>query len=79
MPYSDIAMCIIGMSLFFNAGKFEARSGAADHAILWAMLSLLVSMLVLWLGGRWIAWFFAQAGLFAGIAVVRALLDGRDT
>lgn len=75
MIYTKIAMCIIGMSLYFNAGKMEARSGAADHSVLWASLSLLTSILSLWAGAGWVLWLIAQIGLLIGIALVRVLLD----
>jgi uncharacterized damage-inducible protein DinB len=75
MIYTKIAMCIVGMSLYFNAGKIEARGGAADHSILWAALSLLTSLFSLWAGAGWVLWLFAQIGLLIGIAVVRVLLD----
>lgn len=68
-------MCIIGMSFFFNAGKMEARSGAADHSILWASISLLTSVLALWAGAGWVFWLIAQAGLFIGIALMRVVFD----
>jgi len=74
--YTQIAMCIIGMSLYFNAGKLEARSGAADHSVLWAALSLVTTLLALWAGAGWLLWAFAQAGLFVGIAIVRVAFDG---
>ncbi|HVF33735.1 MAG TPA: hypothetical protein VND91_00245 [Candidatus Saccharimonadia bacterium] len=77
MPYTQIALCIVGVALFFNAGKLEARSGAADHSILWGALSLLVSVAALAFGGGWPAWLSAQVGLFLGIAIVRAALDAR--
>ncbi|MGH8051356.1 MAG: hypothetical protein ACREPB_11910 [Arenimonas sp.] len=75
MIYTNIAMCIIGMSLYFNAGKIEARSGAPDHSVLWASLSLLTSILVLWAGAGWVLWLIAQIGLLFGIALVRVALD----
>lgn len=68
-------MCIIGMSLFFNAGKIEARGGATDHSILWAALSLLTSVLALWAGAGWVFWLLAQVGLFIGIALMRVVFD----
>ncbi|HVF35500.1 MAG TPA: hypothetical protein VND91_09285 [Candidatus Saccharimonadia bacterium] len=77
MPYTQVALCIVGVALFFNAGKLEARSGAADHSILWSALSLLVSVAVLVLGAGWLAWLIAQLGLFLGIAIVRAALEAR--
>ena len=75
MIYTKIAMCIIGMSLYFNAGKMEARSGATDHSVLWAALSLLTSIFALWAGGGWVLWLIAQIGLLIGIALVRVALD----
>jgi len=75
MIYTKIAMCIIGMTLYFNAGKIEARSGATDHSVLWASLSLLTSILALWAGAGWVFWLIAQIGLLIGIALVRVALD----
>lgn len=77
MPYTQIALCIVGIAFFFNAGKMEAQAGAADHSILWSALSLLVSVAAIALGGGWLAWLIAQIALFLGIAVVRAALEGR--
>jgi hypothetical protein len=77
MPYLEIALCIVGMALFFNAGRLEAERGAPDHSVLWGSLSLLASIAAFGLGGRWLAWGIAQVVLFFGIAAVRALLEGR--
>ena len=77
LPYTQIALCIVGMALFFNAGRMEAQTGAADHSILWGALSLLVSVVAFSLGFGWVAWLIAQAALFVGIAVVRVALEGR--
>lgn len=73
--YAQIAMCIVGMSFYFNAGKMEARNGAADHSVLWASLSLLVSVLALSAGAGWMLWLVAQIGLLIGIALLRVALD----
>ena len=75
--YTQIALCIIGMSLYFNAAKIEARGGAPDRSILWASLSLVVSLIVLWAGAGWILWALAQVALLIGIALVRVALDSR--
>ena len=75
--YTQIALCIVGMSLYFNAGRIEARGGAADHSILWACLSLAVSLVAFWVGAGWILWALAQAALFIGIAVTRVALETR--
>lgn len=77
--YTEIAMCIIGMSLYFNAGKFEARNGAADHSVLWAACSLLTSLAALWAGAGWGFWLLAQFGLLVAITLVRVALDARRT
>ena len=77
MPYTEVGLCIVGMALFFNAGRMEAETGAADHSILWGALSLLVSIAAFGLAGGWIAWLVAQIILFVGIAAVRVMLDGR--
>ncbi len=78
MNYLPIALLIAGMVGFFNAGEWEARDGSPNHRILWATLSLLVSVLVLFVAGLgWLPWLFAQAGLFVGIAAVRVWLEDR--
>lgn len=78
MIYTKIAMCVIGMSFYFNAGKMEARNGAADHSVMWGSLSLLTSIFALWAGAGWVLWLIAQIGLLLGIALVRMALD-RDS
>ena len=74
MPYFEIALCIIGASLFFNAGKLEANTGNADHSVLWAGLSILTSVLALAAGAGWLLWAFAQAMLLLAITLLRTLL-----
>lgn len=76
--YTLVALCIVGMSLFFNAGKFEARSGGPDHAMLWAALSLVTSLLAFWAGAGGILWILSQLALFALIAMARVVLEDRD-
>ena len=78
MFYLKLALCIIGMSLYYNAGKIDARNGQADHSILWASLSLLVSSLAFWAGAGWLLWLLAQIALLIGIALVRVALDMRQ-
>ena len=78
MYYIPIALTLAGMIAFYNAGEWEARDGSPDHGVLWAVLSLAVSMLVLFVAGAgWTLWLLAQAGLFVGIGLVRALLETR--
>ncbi|MFT3669497.1 MAG: hypothetical protein QM795_13180 [Pseudoxanthomonas sp.] len=75
--YTQVALCIVGMSLYFNAGKIEARNGAPDHALLWAALSLVTSLIVFWAGAGWIVWALGQVALLIGVTLVRVALDGR--
>ena len=75
--YTQIALCIVGMSLYFNAGKIEARGGAPDRSILWASLSLVTSLVAFWAGAGWVLWALAQAALLISIALARVALDGR--
>lgn len=75
--YTQIALCIIGMSLYFNAGKIEAREGAPNHSVLWAALSLVTSLVACWAGAGWMLWALAQVGLLVVITLARVALDGR--
>jgi hypothetical protein len=79
MNYVSIALTIAGMIVFFNAGEYEARDGSPNHRALWATLSLLISVLVLFVAGfGWLPWLMPQVGLFVGIAAVRVLLEDRE-
>jgi hypothetical protein len=76
--YAQIAMCIVGMSLYFNAGKIEARSGKPDNSVLWASLSLVTSLAAFWLGAGWLLWGLSQLLLLVAITLGRVALDGRS-
>ncbi len=73
----EVILTIAGMSAFFGAGEYESRDGGANHRMLWACLSLLVSVLTLYLGAGLIGWLLAQGALLIGIAVVRVWLEDR--
>lgn len=75
MFYFKVALCIIGMSIYYNAGKIDARNGEADHSVLWAALSLLTSFLVFWMSAGWLLWLIAQLVLLIVIALVRVALE----
>jgi uncharacterized membrane protein HdeD (DUF308 family) len=76
MNYVAIALTIAGVIAFFNAGEWEASDGSPNHRVLWGTLSLLISVLVLFVAGwSWLPWLFAQVGLFVGIAAVRVLIE----
>ena len=76
MSYAPIAMCLIGVLFYFNAGRLEARDGSADRSLLWAALSLLTSVVAISLGAGWMLWFVAQLVLLVAIAVIRVVLEG---
>ena len=76
--YAQIALCIVGMSLYFNAGKLESRSGAPDHSVLWAALSLVTSLAAFWGGAGWVLWAVSQVALLVAIALGRVALDSRS-
>ena len=66
-------LALVCVLAFYGAGRQEGRFGGHDHALSWAVLSILTSALVmLVLHGTW-AWLLAsQVALFVGIGVVRA-------
>ncbi|MGQ0800906.1 MAG: hypothetical protein ACT4NL_12430 [Pseudomarimonas sp.] len=75
MPYLQIGLCIVGASLFFNAGRIEADAGRANHALLWAALSVLTSVLAFAAGAGWVGWLLAQGTLMVVIAMLRLVLS----
>ena len=78
IDYVAVALTIAGFALFFNAGEWESREGAPNRRVLWSMLSLLVSVLVLFVAHLgWVGWAIGPAGLFLGIAAVRVWLEER--
>jgi hypothetical protein len=72
-----VILTIAGMAAFFGAGEYEAREGAPNHRVLWAGLSLIISVLSLSLGAGAIGWLLCQAMLLVGIAAVRVWLEDR--
>lgn len=61
---------------FFRAGSFESVGAARDYSFPWALMSALISALVLlWLEGSWVFLLIAQIGLFLGIGIYRAIRD----
>ena len=77
--FIPFALAVAGMIVFWNAAEWEARDGSPHHGLLWASLSLLISVLTLFVAG-WTAvpWLLTQAGLFIGIAAARVWLEDRD-
>ncbi|HTA65777.1 MAG TPA: hypothetical protein VK753_09740, partial [Xanthomonadaceae bacterium] len=74
----EVMLAVAGMIVFWNAAEWESRDGNPHHGVLWTALSLLLSVLVLFvLGWSAIPWLLVQAGLFIAIAAVRVLLEDR--
>lgn len=74
----DAALSIAGMIVFWNAAEWEARDGSPHNGVLWAGVSLLVSLLILFVfGWDWLPWLLTQGGLFVGIAAARVWLEDR--
>ena len=62
-------MMVVCAIFFYRAGVFEDGPG-----ILWAALSVLISILIWqWLGGGLFAMLLGQMGLFVGITVFRGI------
>jgi hypothetical protein len=71
-----IILTIAGISCFYGAAEYEARDGGRHHGILWAGLSSLISVVLLFeLGSGLLPWLLAQAGLFVGIGLMRVWLE----
>jgi hypothetical protein len=69
VPSFALVGVVVFAIFFYRAGEFEDAPG-----LLWAALSVLVSVLVL----RWLRWgmlglLLGQAGLFVGIAAYRVI------
>ena len=65
----DFILMVVFAIFFYRAGVFDG-----GPALLWAALSVLISLLV-WQGLRWglVAMILGQAGLFVGIGVFRVI------
>ena len=69
MPYTSIAFVVVFAVLYYRTAESED-----GPALLWATLSVVISLATLfYLGWRWLGALLAQGGLFLGIAMVRGL------
>ena len=69
----ELMLALVCAVTFFRAGRFESDGEAYDYSFLWALMSALLSALVLVVFKA--AWLVRQVGLFLGIGVYRALRD----
>lgn len=74
--HSPILLAVVCAYTYYVLGAYEAQQGSNHNGLLWAVLSLLVSLAVLGLfKGGWGVLLMAQTALFIGIAVFRAMRE----
>lgn len=79
MPYLEIAIALVFATAFVKGGEMEKRGGRADHGLLWAAVSVLVSVLVVAvLGGGYVGLIVSQLALFVAIGALRAFVTERE-
>ena len=73
---NEVVLALVCVITFYGAGQLDSRGEAQDYSIFWALLSALVSALVLVvLKGPWAVLLLSQVGLFIGIGIFRFLRD----
>lgn len=74
MPYTEIAITLVAVTLFLSSGEMGARDGGANYGFLWAALSVLVSVIMVFVIKSSTPFLvLSQIVLFAVIGVVRGL------
>jgi len=72
----ELLLALVCAVTFFRAGRLESVGEAYDYSFLWALMSALLSALVLVVFKTpWFVLLLCQIGLFLGIGVYRALRD----
>ncbi|MEG3790608.1 hypothetical protein V1318_10820 [Lysobacter sp. CCNWLW3] len=72
----ELMLALVCAVTFFRAGRFESDGEAYDYSFLWALMSALLSALVLVaFKAPWLVLLLCQVALFLGIGVYRALRD----
>jgi len=72
----EVVLALVCAVTFFRAGRLESVGAARDYSYQWALMSALLSALVLVaFKAPWVVLLLCQAGLFFGIGVYRALRD----
>jgi len=72
----ELLLALVCAVTFFRAGRMESVGAARDYSYLWALMSALLSALVMVVfKAPWIVLLLCQIGLFFGIGVYRALRD----
>jgi hypothetical protein len=71
---STILLAVVAAYTYFVLGAYEAEQGGSHHGILWASLSAVVSLVVIYfLKGGWGLLLVTQLSLCLGIAIFRAM------
>lgn len=71
---NELVLALVCVLTFFGAGGIEARDGSRHNGMLWALLSALISSIVLVaLKGSWGFLLLSQVALFFGIGAFRVL------
>ena len=70
----QLVLAVICVITFYGAGGLDAQDGSRDPGVLWALLSALISAIVLIaFKGSWGFLLLSQVALFVGIGAVRML------
>ena len=73
---NELVLALVSAFTFFGAGQLDSRGEAHDYSFLWALMSALLSALVLIaFTGSWTVLLLSQIGLFVGIGVFRFIRD----
>jgi len=75
----ELVLAIVCAFSFYRAGQIESVNEARDYGFPWALVSALISLLVLVVfNASWGILLLSQVGLFFGIGIYRALRDSRS-
>ncbi len=73
---NELVLALVSALTFFGAGRLDSRGEAHDFSFLWALMSALLSALILIaFKGSWAVLLLSQIGLFVGIGVFRFIRD----
>ena len=76
MMGNELILALVCALTFFGAGELDSRGEAHDYRYPWALMSALLSALILIVfKGSWAVLLLSQVGLFVGIGVFRLMRD----
>lgn len=69
---NELVLALVSALTFYGAGQLDSRGEAHDYSFLWALMSALLSALILIaFKGSWAVLLLSQICLFIGIGVFR--------